>query len=181
MKNRLYEHYSEIVRNELMLKYQYSNIHEIPKIKKIVIDTSMKNANFKIKLAPSIILALTLITGQKASITLAKRGNAKLGIRQGTITGVKITLRNAKMYQFLDLLITLVLPRVKNFDGIKQTSLNNDGNFSLQLKDPFVFPQLEASTNLFNNIGPINVTIVTTTKDRNESLCLLRGFTIPLK
>ena len=181
MKSRLYQHYYTIVREELMLKFQYSNVHEIPKVTKVVVDTSMRNAGFKLKLTPSVILALTLITGQKAAPTLAKKGNAQLGIRKGAVTGVKVTLRNEKMFQFLDFFITLVLPRIKNFEGIKAKSLNEEGNLTIQLKDPFTFPQLEAATHVFNNVGPINVTIVTSTQEKNESKCLLRVLTIPIK
>ena len=181
MKSRLYHHYERIVREELMLKFQYSNVHQIPKVTKVVINTSMKSANFKLKLAPSLILAITLITGQKAAPTLAKKGNAKLSIRKGDVTGVKVTLRNEKMFQFLDFLITLVLPRIKNFEGIQDKSLDNEGNLTIQVKDPFTFPQLEAATNIFNHVGPINITIVTSSKNKVESKCLLRGLTIPLK
>lgn len=181
MKSRLYHHYEGIVREELMLKFQYSNVHQIPKVTKVVINTSMKSANFKLKLAPSLILAITLITGQKAAPTLAKKGNAKLSIRKGDVTGVKVTLRNEKMFQFLDFLITLVLPRIKNFEGIQDKSLDNEGNLTIQVKDPFTFPQLEAATNIFNHVGPINITIVTSSKNKIESKCLLRGLTIPLK
>lgn len=181
MKSRFYYHYETIVKDELMLKFQYSNVHEIPKIEKVVVDTSMKSANFKLKLAPSLILALTLISGQKATPTLAKKGNAKLGIRKGAVTGAKVTLRNDKMFQFIDFLVTLVLPRVKNFEGIQTKSLNSQGNLTVQIKDPFTFPQLEAATNLFNHIGAINVTIVTNTSNKDESKCLLRGLSIPIK
>ena len=181
MKSRLYQHYYTIVREELMLKFQYSNVHQIPKITKIVVDTSMKNAGFKLKLTPSVILALTLITGQRATPTLAKKGNAKLGIRKGAVTGVKVTLKNEKMFQFLDFLITLVLPRIKNFEGIDAKSLTEEGNITIQLKDPFAFPQLEAATHVFNHVGPINVTIITNARKKNESKCLLRGLTLPIK
>ena len=181
MRSRLYHHYDTIVREELMLKFQYPNVHQIPRVEKILIDTSMKSANFKLKLAPSLILALTLISGQKAAPTLARKGNAKLGIRKGAVTGAKVTLRNEKMFQFMDFLITLVLPRVKNFEGIKDKSLNDQGNLTIQIKDPFTFPQLEAATNLFNHIGAINITFVTSTTNRNESKCLLRGLTVPIK
>ena len=109
MKSRFYYHYETIVKDELMLKFQYSNVHEVPRIEKVVVDTSMRSANFKLKLAPSLILALTLISGQKATPTLAKKGNAKLGIRKGAVTGAKVTLRNDKMFQFIDFLVTLVL------------------------------------------------------------------------
>ena len=181
MRNRLYQHYLNVVTEELMLKYQYDNVNEIPSIEKVVLNTSMKTSDFKVKMIPSYIVALTLITGQKASPTLAKKGNAKLGIRKGAVTGVKVTLRNEKMFQFLDFFITLVLPRIKNFEGIKAKSLNEEGNLTIQLKDPFTFPQLEAATHVFNNVGPINVTIVTSTQEKNESKCLLRGLTIPIK
>ena len=164
-----------------MLKFQYSNVHEVPRIEKVVVDTSMRSANFKLKLAPSLILALTLISGQKATPTLAKKGNAKLGIRKGAVTGAKVTLRNDKMFQFIDFLVTLVLPRVKNFEGIQAKSLNSQGNLTVQIRDPFTFPQLEAATNLFNHVGAINVTIVTSTSNKDESKCLLRGLSIPIK
>ena len=81
----------------------------------------------------------------------------------------------------MDFLITLVLPRVKNFEGIKDKSLNDQGNLTIQIKDPFTFPQLEAATNLFNHIGAINITFVTSTTNRRESKCLLRGLTVPIK
>ena len=181
MKSRFYYHYETIVKDELMLKFQYSNVHEVPRIEKVVVDTSMRSANFKLKLAPSLILALTLISGQKATPTLAKKGNAKLGIRKGAVTGAKVTLRNDKMFQFIDFLVTLVLPRVKNFEGIQAKSLNSQGNLTVQIRDPFTFPQLEAATNLFNHVGAINVTIVTSTSNKDESKCLLRGLSIPIK
>ena len=181
MKSRFYYHYETIVKDELMLKFQYSNVHEVPRIEKVVVDTSMRSANFKLKLAPSLILALTLISGQKATPTLAKKGNAKLGIRKGAVTGAKVTLRNDKMFQFIDFLVTLVLPRVKNFEGIQGKSLNSQGNLTVQIRDPFTFPQLEAATNLFNHVGAINVTIVTSTSNKDESKCLLRGLSIPIK
>jgi large subunit ribosomal protein L5 len=81
----------------------------------------------------------------------------------------------------MDFLITLVLPRVKNFEGIKNESLNAQGNLTIQIKDPFTFPQLEAATNLFNHTGAINVTFVTSTSNKEESKCLLRGLTVPIK
>ena len=181
MRNRLYQHYLNVVTEELILKHQYTNVNEIPRIKKIVINTSMKNSGFKVKMIPSFIVALTLITGQKASPTLAKKGNAKLGIRKNTVTGAKVTLRGEIMYNFLDSLSTIILPRIKNFDGFTNKSLNNQGNFSFQIGDPFVFPQLEAASEIFNHLGPITITITTTTQQKKQNLNLLRGLNIPLK
>jgi len=181
MKSRLYEHYLNVVTEELILKYQYKNIYEVPRIDKIVINTSMKTADFKVKMIPSFIVALTLITGQTAYPTLAKKGNAKLGIRKNTVTGTKVTLRGDTMYIFLDFLCTLVLPRIKNFDGLTKKSLNNEGNFSFEIKDPFVFPQLESASEVFNYLGPITITITTTTQKKEQSLNLLRGLNLPLR
>ena len=181
MRNRLYQNYLNVVTEELMLKYQYDNVNEIPSIEKIVLNTSMKTSDFKVKMIPSFIVALTLITGQKASPTLAKKGNAKLGIRKNTVTGAKVTLRGEIMYNFLDLLSTIVLPRIKNFDGLNKKSLNNEGNFTFQINDPFVFPQLEAASEVFNHLGPITITITTTTQKKDQNLNLLRGLNLPLK
>ena len=85
------------------------------------------------------------------------------------------------MYNFLDLLSTIVLPRIKNFDGLNKKSLNNEGNFTFQINDPFVFPQLEAASEVFNHLGPITITITTTTQKKDQNLNLLRGLNLPLK
>ena len=179
MKSRLYQHYYTIVREELMLKFQYSNVHEIPKVTKVVVDTSMRNAGFKLKLTPSVILALTLITGQKAAPTLAKKGNAQLGIRKGAVTGVKVTLRGEKMYEFLDRLVTSALPRVRDFNGIKATGFDGRGNYNLGVVEQIIFPEINIDK--VNKISGMDITFVTSADTDKEAKSLLTELGLPFK
>ena len=178
---RLKKDYKERVISELKKEFSYKSVMQVPKILKIVVSKGVGAAVADKKLVEHAIDELTLITGQKASPTLAKKGNAKLGIRKNTVTGAKVTLRGEIMYNFLDLLSTIVLPRIKNFDGLNKKSLNNEGNFTFQINDPFVFPQLEAASEVFNHLGPITITITTTTQKKDQNLNLLRGLNLPLK
>ena len=177
MIERLYQNYKNEVVTVLQNKFNYKNVMEIPKIDKVVINMGVGEA---VKDAKKIEIAqkeLALITGQFPIITKAKKANASFKLREGMSVGLKVTLRKSKMYEFIDRLINIALPRVRDFRGISDKSFDGRGNYSLGLKEQFIFPEIEYDT--VDTPRGMDITIVTTAKTDDEARELLKNFNFP--
>ncbi len=177
MIERLYQNYKNVVVTVLQNKFNYKNVMEIPKIDKVVINMGVGEAvkdSKKIEIAQK---ELALITGQFPIITKAKKANASFKLREGMSVGLKVTLRKSKMYEFIDRLINIALPRVRDFRGISDRSFDGKGNYSLGLKEQFIFPEIEYDT--VDTPRGMDITIVTTAKTDNEARELLKNFNFP--
>ena len=177
MIERLYQNYKNEVVTVLQNKFNYKNVMEIPKIDKVVINMGVGEAvkdSKKIEIAQK---ELASITGQFPIITKAKRANASFKLREGMSVGLKVTLRKSKMYEFIDRLINIALPRVRDFRGISDKSFDGKGNYSLGLKEQFIFPEIEYDT--VDTPRGMDITIVTTAKTDDEARELLKNFNFP--
>ena len=177
MIERLYQNYKNEVVTVLQNKFNYKNVMEIPKIDKVVINMGLGEAvkdSKKIEIAQK---ELALITGQFPIITKPKKANASFKLREGMSVGLKVTLRKSKMYEFIDRLINIALPRVRDFRGISNKSFDGKGNYSLGLKEQFIFPEIEYDT--VDSPRGMNITIVTTAKTDDEARELLKNFNFP--
>ena len=177
MIERLYQNYKNEVVTVLQNKFNYKNVMEIPKIDKVVINMGVGEAvkdSKKIEIAQK---ELASITGQFPIITKAKKANASFKLREGMSVGLKVTLRKSKMYEFIDRLINIALPRVRDFRGISNKSFDGRGNYSLGLKEQFIFPEIEYDT--VDTPRGMDITILTTAKTDEEAKELLYNFNFP--
>ena len=177
MPERLYQNYKKEIITVLQNKFNYKNIMEIPKIDKVVINMGVGEAvkdSKKIEIAQK---ELSSITGQYPIITKAKKANASFKLREGMSVGLKVTLRKSKMYEFIDRLINIALPRVRDFRGISNKSFDGNGNYSFGLKEQFIFPEIEYDT--VDTPRGMDITIVTTAKTDEEAKELLKNFNFP--
>ena len=177
MTERLYQNYKDEVVTVLQNKFNYKNVMEIPKIDKVVINMGVGEAvkdSKKIEIAQK---ELASITGQFPIITKAKKANASFKLREGMSVGLKVTLRKSKMYEFIDRLINIALPRVRDFRGLSDKSFDGKGNYSLGLKEQFIFPEIEYDT--VDTPRGMDITIVTTAKTDDEARELLKNFNFP--
>jgi len=177
-KKRVELHYTSIICQDLLLKNNYKTLLEIPVFDKIVLNTTSKHyGNEKKNLLPSF-LALEFLTGQKVKLTVAKKSHASFKIREKQPLGCQITLRKHKMYMFFTVLNTLVLPRLRDFQGISPRSLNHKGNFSLGFTQLLLFPQLENHFEYFQNFQGLNITFETNSKKKKQNFLLYSAFQI---
>lgn len=168
---RLTELYKNEAAPALMKKFEYKSVMQIPKIDKVVINVGAGEAKDNSKVIDSIISDLGIITGQKAVPTVAKKSVANFKIRQGMKLGAKVTLRGEKMYEFLDRLFNLALPRVRDFKGINPDSFDGRGNYSLGLKEQLIFPEIEYDK--IDGIRGMDIAIVTTATNDEQARELL--------
>lgn len=171
MTQKLKKQYVETVVPTLMQKLQYKNIHEVPKLVKVVINRGIGNASQNQKMLDSVNKELSLISGQKGVITRSKKSIASFKIRENMPVGVTVTLRGHRMYDFLDRLIHLALPRILNFQGVNPKGFDKHGNFSLGLPEQLMFPEI--SFDQIQQIRGMDITIVTTARNPEEGLALL--------
>jgi large subunit ribosomal protein L5 len=174
---RLHELYETTVRPALMQEFGYKNPMQVPRIDKIVVNVGVGEAVQDSKKAEAAAADLTAITGQHPVITKAKRSIATFKLRQGMPIGCKVTLRRERMYEFLDRLITVALPRVRDFRGIPGKSFDGRGNFALGLKEQLVFPEIDYDR--VDATRGMNVVIVTTARTDAEAKALLKAFDMP--
>ena len=174
---RLKDFYLSDVRDELTKKFGYKNIMEIPKIEKIVINMGVGEAKENAKALESAVKDMEIITGQKAVITKAKKSIANFKIREGVAIGCKTTLRGDKMYEFLDRLVNLALPRVRDFRGVNPNGFDGRGNYSLGIKEQLIFPEIEYDK--VDKVRGMDVCIVTTARTDEEARELLKLFNMP--
>ena len=174
---RLHEHYETSVRPALMQEFGYKNPMQVPRLEKIVVNIGVGEAVQDSKKAEAAAADLTAITGQHPVITKAKRSIATFKLRQGMPIGCKVTLRRERMYEFLDRLITVALPRVRDFRGIPGKSFDGRGNFALGLKEQLVFPEIDYDR--VDATRGMDVVIVTTARTDAEAKALLKAFDMP--
>nr|YP_009295936.1 ribosomal protein L5 [Schimmelmannia schousboei]AOM64871.1 ribosomal protein L5 [Schimmelmannia schousboei] len=177
MNNSLKQQYKNKISQELLNKFKYKNIHEIPKLVKITINRGLGEAAQNAKALDNSIEEFTLITGQKPVVTRAKKSIAGFKIRDHVPIGLTVTLRNNKMYDFLNKLINLSLPRIRDFRGISTTNFDGRGNYNLGLKEQLIFPEIEYDQ--IDKIRGMDIAIVTTANNDKESLALLQAFGMP--
>lgn len=175
----LKEKYLEEVRPKLMEMFNYKNIYQVPALKKVVINMGVGVAKENTKLLESAAKDLAAISGQKPVITRAKKSVASFKIREGMPIGCKVTLRGERMYHFVDKLINVALPRVRDFRGVSQKSFDGRGNFSLGLKEQLIFPEINYDD--VERIQGMDVIIVTTAKTDQEARELLRLLGMPFR
>ena len=174
---RLKDMYREQVAPALMKKFEYSSVMEIPKFDKIVINIGAGDAKDNSKVIENIISDLTIIAGQKAVPTVAKKSVANFKLRQGMKIGAKVTLRGNRMYEFMDRLFNFALPRVRDFKGINPNAFDGRGNYSLGLKEQLIFPEIEYDK--VEKVRGMDVIFVTTAHTDEEARELLRLFGMP--
>jgi len=174
---RLQEHYQSTIKPDLIKEFGYENAMQAPKLDKIVINMGVGDGALDKKKVVAAAEELALIAGQKPVITKAKKSIAAFKLRDGMTVGCKVTLRRHRMYEFLDRLITIALPRVRDFRGIPSTSFDGCGNFALGLKEQIVFPEIDYDQ--VAQIRGMNVVICTTAKTDDEARALLKGFDMP--
>lgn len=177
--NRLKAKYVENIVPELKEKYSYKNINEVPKLDKIVVNIGCGDATGNAKLLEAAMKDLEIITGQKPVATKAKKSIAGFKLREGQAIGCKVTLRGENMYNFLDKLISITLPRVRDFRGISNKSFDGRGNYTLGLTEQLIFSEIE-----YDNVVKVrgmDIVFVTTAKTNEEAYDLLKGFGMPFK
>ena len=175
--SRLQEHYKKIVRPALVEQFQYSNEMQIPRLDKIVVNMGLGDSGRDTKKVEGALSELTAITGQKPVVTVAKKSIANFKLREGVTVGCKVTLRRDRMYEFLDRLVTIALPRVRDFHGVSDKSFDGEGNYSLGLKEQIVFPEIDYDA--VDEVRGLDVAIVTTARTNEEGRALLKGFNMP--
>lgn len=176
---RLYEVYKQEITPKLMDKFQYKNVMQVPRIEKIIINIGVGEAIQNPKALDAAVNDLRLISGQKPIITKAKKSIAGFKLREGMSIGCKVTLRGERMYLFLDKLINIVLPRVRDFRGISPQAFDGRGNYSLGIKEQTIFPEIEYDK--IDKIRGMEVVIVTTAKTDEEARELLKSMGMPFR
>ena len=177
--NRLKEKYTKEIVPSLMEKFEYTSIMQTPKIDKIVINMGVGDAVSNTKNLDKAVEELTLISGQKPVITLAKKSIAAFRLREGMPIGCKVTLRGEKMYDFLDKLVTVSLPRVRDFRGISKKSFDGRGNYTLGIKEQLIFPEVDYDR--VDKVRGMDIVIVTTANTDEESRELLTQLGMPFQ
>lgn len=174
---RLKDKYKNEVVKALMEKFQYKNIMEVPKLEKIVLNMGLGDAKDNRKLLDSAVKELATITGQKPVVTRAKKSVANFKVREGMPVGAKVTLRGERMYEFLDRLITIALPRVRDFRGTNPNSFDGRGNYALGIKEQLIFPEINYDE--VEKLRGMDIIIVTTAKTDEEARELLKLMGMP--
>ena len=174
---RLAEEFKNNIKSKLFEKFQYKNKHQIPKITKIVLNMGIGDAKEDSKILEKAQEELTLIAGQKAIKTKAKKAISNFKIRAGMGLGVSVTLRNKIMYEFFGRLINIALPRIRDFRGLDPKSFDGNGNFTMGIKEQIIFPEINYDK--IDKIRGLDITICTSTVNDSEALELLKGFNMP--
>jgi large subunit ribosomal protein L5 len=176
---RLKALYDTDVKKKMMDKYKYANVHQIPKLEKIIVNCVTRDAVTNGKIVDSINTDLAAITGQKPVTAKAKKSIASFKLRQGQALGAFVTLRGERMYEFLDRLINLSLPRVKDFRGLSPKGFDGKGNYTMGLKEQIIFPEIDYDK--IDKIRGLGISFVTTAKNNEEGRDLLKHFGMPFK
>jgi large subunit ribosomal protein L5 len=177
MAARLQDHYDKVVRPALIEEFKYQNKLEAPRLDKIVINMGVGEATSDSKKINAAVAELTAIAGQKPVITKARKSIATFKLREGMNIGCKVTLRRDRMYEFLDRLISIALPRVRDFRGVSGKSFDGRGNYTLGLKEQLVFPEIDYDK--VDKVRGMDIVICTTAKTDAEAKALLKGFQMP--
>ncbi len=177
--SRYHKFYNEVVVPKLMKELEIKNIMECPKLEKIIVNMGVGEATQNSKLIDAAMADLTLITGQKPLLRKAKKSEAGFKLREGMPIGAKVTLRKERMYDFLDRLVNVVLPRVRDFEGVPSNSFDGRGNYSVGLRDQLVFPEIDFDK--VEKLLGMSITMVSSAKTDEEGRALLKAFGMPFK
>jgi large subunit ribosomal protein L5 len=177
--NRLKEKFQNEITPALMSKFDYKSVMQVPKIEKIVVNMGVGDAVANSKALDNAVEELTLITGQKPVVTRAKKSIAGFRLREGMPIGAKITLRGERMYEFLDKLVSVSLPRVRDFRGVSKKSFDGRGNYTLGIKEQLIFPEIDYDK--VSKVRGMDIVIVTTANTDEESRELLSSFGMPFQ
>lgn len=177
--SRLKEKYLNEIKDEMQKKFEYKNVMQIPKLDKIVINMGVGEAKENAKILDTAVKDLETITGQKAVVTRAKNSVANFKLREGQPIGCKVTLRGERMYEFLDRLVNLALPRVRDFRGVNPNAFDGRGNYALGIKEQLIFPEIEYDK--VDKVRGMDVIVVTTAETDEEARELLTQFGMPFK
>lgn len=177
--NRLQEKYTTVVVPALMKEFEYSSVMQAPKVEKIVINMGIGDAIANAKALEEAVSELTQLAGQKPVITKAKKSIANFKLREGMDIGCKVTLRGVKMYEFLDKLVNIALPRVRDFRGVSANAFDGRGNYTLGIKEQLIFPEINFDK--VNRVRGMDIVIVTSAKTNAEGRALLKGLGMPFE
>ena len=177
MATRLQDIYLTTIRPAMQDQFGYKNVHQIPKLDKIVLNMGVGEAVADSKKVDAAVNDMTLITGQKPVVTKARNSIAGFKLREGMPIGCKVTLRRDQMYEFLDRLVTIALPRVRDFRGLSPNGFDRRGNYNMGLREQLIFPEIEYDK--IDEIRGMNITICTTAPTDDEARALLAGFKMP--
>jgi len=176
--SRLKEHYEKTIRPSLQSQFQYRNVMQVPRLEKIVINMGVGEATSDSKKIDAAMKDMSQIAGQKPVRLRTRKSIATFKLREGMAIGCKVTLRRDRMYEFLDRLINIALPRVRDFRGLSGKSFDGRGNFSMGLHEQIVFPEIDYDA--VDEIRGMDIVIVTTARTDDEARALLKGFNLPL-
>ena len=176
---RLRQQYDDVVRGKMLEEFGYKNPMQVPRIEKIVLNMGVGESTQDSKKARIAAEDLTLIAGQKAMVTRASKSIATFKVREGMPLGAKVTLRNIRMYEFMDRLVTIALPRVRDFRGLNPKSFDGGGNFAMGIKEHIVFPEINYDN--VDQIWGMDIIVCTTAKSDDEARALLKAFNFPFR
>lgn len=179
MTARLYSEYKEKIVPAMQKQFNYTNPMQVPKLTKIVINMGVGDASQDSKLMTQAAEELTLIAGQKVMITRAKKSEAGFKIRENMAIGCKVTLRGARMYEFLDRFVTIAMPRIRDFRGLNAKSCDGRGNYNMGLKEQIIFPEINYDK--VDKIRGMHITFVTTASNNEQCIALLEKFNMPFR
>ncbi len=179
MEPRLLTHYKTYARPHLAEQFQWTNPNQIPKIEKVVLNVGVGEASKNAKLLTSVVDELGVITGQKAIVTRARRSVSNFQLREGLPIGATVTLRKSRMYEFLDRLVSVVIPRVRDFRGLRTRSFDGRGNFTMGVREQIIFPEIDYDK--VSQIHGMDITVVTNTNKDDVALALLRAMGFPFR
>jgi len=177
--SRVKEKYNKEIRNELMKELNMPNIMMVPKLEKIVVNSGVGEATQNIKLLDKVVEEMTIMTGQKPSIRKARKSIATFRLREGMPIGATVTLRDKRMYEFFDRLVSYVIPRIKDFRGLSPKSFDGRGNYTMAVKDQLVFPEIDY--NKVDRANGLSITFVTTALEDSGASALLTKLGLPLR
>lgn len=177
MSARLKKHYEDVVRPALKSQFNYKNDFAIPRLEKIVINMGVGEATADSKHLKNAVEELTLIAGQKPIVTKSRKSIAQFKLREGMAVGAKVTLRSSRMYEFLDRLVNIALPRVRDFQGVSPKSFDGRGNYAFGLKEQIVFPEINYDR--VDQMRGMDIVFCTTANSDEEAKALLNGFNMP--
>ena len=176
---RLQKHFDEVVRKQLTEKFSYTNPMQVPRLTKIVINMGVGEASQDKKKIEGAVDNLTSIAGQKPVITKSRKAIANFKLRENQIVGCSVTLRKQRMYEFLDRLVNIAMPRIRDVRGVSGKSFDGAGNYNMGLKEQLVFPEINYDK--IDKVRGMNITICTTAKTDEEARALLEGFDVPFQ
>lgn len=177
--SRLQQHYKENVVSQLTEQFGYKTVMQVPRITKITLNMGLGEAVTDKKIIESAVADMEKISGQKPVVTLARKSVANFKIRDGYPIGCKVTLRRERMYEFLDRLITIAIPRIRDFRGLNNRSFDGRGNYSMGVKEQIIFPEIDYDK--IDQLRGMNITITTSANSNEEAMALLAAFNFPLR